>query len=155
MLDFDHPDMTPSLRQFLAAQGLAPPPKVALQQQSATIPRTQTIRIDGWHPTPANKLVGYDWRTVAGRKAKDRQTIAKYSAGLRKADGKREVKLTLGLGPRQRGVDPDSPWKSLLDSLKHAEMLVDDSDKWVRLLPVEYVRAKPRVKRTVIELRDI
>lgn len=155
MLDFDHPDMTPRLREFLASQGLGCPPKVASKAVPATIPTTQRIEIEGWHPTPANKLVGYHWRTIAGRKAKDRVKIAQHSFGLRKAKGKREVKLTLGLGPRQSGVDPDSSWKSLLDSLKHAEMLIDDSDKWVRLLPVEYVRDKPRVKRTVIELRDI
>lgn len=86
-------------------------------------------------------------------KKSDREMVAGYArlAEVPKAKRKRRVRLTIVLGPRQRGADPDAFWKGLLDSLVAAELLVDDSKEWVELAPVEYERGKERATRIVLE----
>jgi hypothetical protein len=70
-----------------------------------------------------------------------------------KATGKRRVRLTVILGPRQRGGDPDAYHLSLLDALVRAGLLVDDSKEYVELEPTHYVReTKPGC---VIVLEDL
>jgi hypothetical protein len=56
------------------------------------------------------------------------------------------------LGPRQRGADPDAYWKSLLDALVHAGLLVDDSPKWCELGPVRFERECRRKPAIQLEL---
>jgi len=70
-----------------------------------------------------------------------------------KAQGKRRVSLEIVLGPRQRGGDPDSYWKLLLDNLKHLGLIRDDNKEWVELGPVTFSRGPQRA--TAITLEDL
>jgi hypothetical protein len=85
--------------------------------------------IDGWHPARLNQLVGCHWGTRSKRKRVDREVIALEALAQKipKAMGKRRVSLVLTLAPRQRAGDLDAYWKSLLDALVVAGLLVDDS----------------------------
>jgi Holliday junction resolvase RusA-like endonuclease len=107
------------------------------------------------HTHSLNKLLTRNWRAAYGRKKQDREmvAIAALASGIPKAIGKRRIELEVILGPRQRGCDPDSYWKSLLDSLKHAGMIVDDSKNYVVLEPVKYIRGKTAQMR--VYLSDI
>ena len=109
-----------------------------------------TIKIDNLQPTPLNKLLG-NWRAAMGLKKKDRNIIAWHCLNLPKASQKRRVTLTIILGKGQRGCDPDAYFKSMLDALVHAGMLVDDSYKWIELAPVKFIRGD---KGCIIELED-
>jgi hypothetical protein len=112
---------------------------------------TITIHIPNFHPTRLNKLLGH-WRVAARLKKNDRSIIQTYCRGLPAATTKRRVTLTIVLGKRQRGGDPDSYFKSALDGLVHAKQLVDDSKEWCELAPVKYLRGD---MATIIELEDI
>lgn len=106
------------------------------------------------HVARLNQLLG-DWRRAARLKARDRRIIglAVLAAGIPRAAAKRRVSLTITLGPRQRGADPDAYFKSTLDSLVHCGMLKDDSRHWCELGPVSYSRGP--VAQTTITLEDI
>jgi Holliday junction resolvase RusA-like endonuclease len=54
---------------------------------------------------------------------------------------------------RGRERDPDASWKSVLDGLVHAHMLIDDSRKWCKLGDVTFERGSERA--TTIQLTDI
>lgn len=112
------------------------------------------LRIERWHPAKLNQLMRH-WRTRSRLQTIDRNMISGYCLLNRipVAIGPREVKLTIILGPNQRASDVDAYWKSTLDALKRAKMLIDDSRHWCRILPVEYARGTE--KETIIELRDI
>lgn len=107
-----------------------------------------------WHPTRLNQLLGCHWRAAKLKKA-DRYAIRVYAmiADVPKATGKRRVTLTIGLGPKQRAGDPDAYWKSLLDAMKHAGLLVDDNRQHCELAPVVFERWP--TKGTVITLEDL
>ena len=47
----------------------------------------------------------------------------------------------------------DSYHKSLLDALKHARLIVDDSRQWCEITPATFSRALER--KTVITIKDI
>ncbi len=61
-----------------------------------------------------------------------------------------DLKITNRLG-RER--DPDASWKSVLDGLVHARMLIDDSRRWVKLGDVTVERGSER--STCITLTDL
>jgi hypothetical protein len=110
--------------------------------------------ISNWTPTPLNKLM----RSVRARirlKKADRDLVAVYArqADVPRARGKRRVTLLVTLGPGQRGADVDSYWKSLLDALVYAQLLVDDSQYGVELAPVEFARG-PALSTTIV-LEDL
>ena len=111
--------------------------------------------IPKWHPARINQWEGRHWTVKARLKKSDQEIVWTYSrlAGLPTAEGKRRVRLTIVLGPRQRGGDPDAYWKSLLDALVCAGQLVDDSRQWVTTCPVKYERSAERATR--IELEDL
>ncbi len=113
------------------------------------------IEIPQWHPAKLNQLVGCHWAVRSKLKKRDWQIIALYASGYRSmattAAGKRRVSLVITLAPRQRGGDPDSYWKSLLDALVHAGLLVDDSPKWCELGPVEYRRGSEMATTIILE----
>jgi hypothetical protein len=113
------------------------------------------LRIERWQPTPLNKLINCHWATAARRKKADKNLIVGYCLKNRipVATGSREVRITIILGPRQRACDPDAYGKTTLDALVHARMLIDDSRRWCRILPVEFERGEER--GTVVELRDL
>lgn len=110
-----------------------------------------TLWVPHWHPAPLNQLVGH--RMKAGRlKKTDRDMVAAYALLQRtpKASGKRRVQLEIVLGKGQRKHDPDAFFKSLLDALVKAELLVDDSDRWVVCDPVVYSRGREWGSRIVL-----
>lgn len=98
-----------------------------------------TISIPNWQPAKINEWDGCHWSKRAKLKKSDRNIIKHYSKHVPEAAGKRLVKLVIQLGYRQRGGDPDSPWKSLLDALTANKLLVDDNKEYVELAPVEYL----------------
>lgn len=111
------------------------------------------IVIPGWHPARINQMIGHAWPVIARLKRVDRNLVLAYSLPFPRARGPRSVKLILTLVPRQRAADPDAYWKSCLDGLVQAGQLIDDSRKWCRLEPVEFMRGTER--STTIELRDL
>lgn len=88
-----------------------------------------TMEIPGWQPTPLNKLIGGHWGTAARRKKHDREIIGRACMiyDVPQAHGKRRVGIHVVLPPKQRAVDPDSLFKSLLDALVASGALVDDN----------------------------
>jgi hypothetical protein len=114
-----------------------------------------TLTIPDWQPHRLNQLLSCHWATRGRLKRQDREMIGTYAllAGIPKAKGKRRVSLLITLGPRQRGADPDAYWKSLLDALVHAGLLVHDSPKWCDLAPVRFQRGRRR--QTAIRIEDL
>ena len=111
------------------------------------------ITIPRWHPATVNQLL----RSVKGRirlKKTDRELIGWYArcARITRATGRRRVSLEITLGPRQRASDPDAYWKSLLDALVQAGLLIDDTRQHVELGSVEFNRGPEH--QTVILLED-
>lgn len=111
--------------------------------------------IPNWHPARVNKLIGCHWATKNRLVRCDRRMIWGYSAmcGMPIARGPRRVDLAITLAPRQRAADPDAYWKSTLDGLVCAKMLVDDNRQYVRLGNVTFDRGPER--STTIVLTDI
>jgi Holliday junction resolvase RusA-like endonuclease len=110
------------------------------------------IFIERWHPAKLNELMGGHWSKGHRLKKRDREMVWAYSQGEAKATGKRRVELTIILKPKQRAADPDAQWKSPLDALKHAGMIVDDNRQGVELMPVVYLRGTEMSWGTVIRL---
>ena len=112
------------------------------------------LRIDRWIPARLNQLM-MGWQTAYRLKKVDRNMVCGYCLANRFpiAQGPREVNLFITLAPKQRAPDPDSLWKSTLDALVHARMLIDDNRQYCRPGTVEFERGKER--GTVIELVDL
>lgn len=102
------------------------------------------VEIPGWHPARLNQWDGRHWAVRARLKKADRKTVGVYArmAGVPVAASKRRVTVLIGLKPQQRGADPDAYWKSLLDALVSAGLLVDDSPGWCELAALEYRRGE-------------
>lgn len=113
------------------------------------------IIIPSFHPARLNQWDGRHWSRRARLKRGDRELIAYYArvAAIPRAAGKRRVSLRLTLAPGQRGGDPDAYFKSVLDALVHAGLLVDDSKEWCEIAPVIFERGK--VRQTMIVLEDL
>ena len=114
-----------------------------------------TITIPDFIPARVNQLYSGHWAKRLRLKAADAEMIAGYArkAQIPKATGRRQVHLELTLTPRMRGTDKDAFWKSVLDSLVHCEMLVDDNAKYCEPATVQFTRG-PK-KQTVILLEDL
>jgi Holliday junction resolvase RusA-like endonuclease len=112
------------------------------------------LEIPGWLPCRLNQLLGH-WSTRHRLKKIDRATVGLYArmARIPHAKGKRRVSLVLTLAPRQRAADPDAWWKSLLDALVQAGLLVDDNRQGCELGSVTFRRG--REKATTIILEDV
>jgi hypothetical protein len=110
------------------------------------------LTIEGWHPARLNELLG-NWQRRARLKKHDRELVAGYALVQRipSATGKRRVSLLLTLAPGQRGADPDSFWKSTLDALVHAGLLLDDNRQAVELGDVRFTRGPARETTVIIE----
>ena len=111
---------------------------------------TYRITIPNWHPVRINTLLSTHPKGRSRLKRIDANLVAAYGLRIPRATTKRTVRITIQLEPRQRGADPDNYLKSTLDALVKAKLLIDDSRKWCRCEPVEFVRGKNR--QTVIEL---
>lgn len=114
------------------------------------------ITISEWNPATINQLLAGHWSKGAKLKKHDKRIVwtASLECKVPKATVKRLVGLTINLGKGQRACDPDAYWKSLLDALVKCGMLVNDSPKWVELLPVKYTRDGGK-KHTIITLTDM
>lgn len=111
--------------------------------------------IPGWRPATVNELIaGGPWG-AARLKKHDRDHVAVYARidRIPRATGKRRVSLMITLCKGQRRWDTDALWKSLLDALVWAGMLIDDRPKWCELGPVEYARTG--VLSTTISLDEL
>ncbi len=113
-----------------------------------------TLRIPNWCPTPLNKILyGKHWSDGARRKKSDGEIIAHYGRGVPKASQKRAVSLHVVFPPGKRMPDVDAYWKSALDSLVACGILVNDTDAWAVMHPVDYSRGKSLV--TFITIEDV
>jgi len=114
-----------------------------------------TLEIPGWHPQRLNVLMTCHWRKRGRLRVADDAMVkvAALNAGIPKATVKRRVKITIVLGKGQRAGDRDAYFKSTLDSLKNAGMIVDDSRQWIDLEPIAFERAAEMATR--IELEDL
>lgn len=123
----------------------------------AKITAIHSIVIPDWRPALLNELMRSHWSKVGRLKRRDREMVAAYSrlANVPPARGPRRVGLIIG-GNRypERAPDPDGVWKSLLDALVHARMLIDDSAEWCELKRPVFHR-RPEGFRTVITLEDV
>jgi Holliday junction resolvase RusA-like endonuclease len=99
--------------------------------------------------------MGGHWAVAARRKKADAQMIAVYGRNVPKAAGKRRVELEIILKPRHRGGDVDSYWKSTLDGLKRAGLIVDDNRQHCEISQPTYSRGTETNWGTVIRLTDI
>jgi hypothetical protein len=114
--------------------------------------RAWTIQIGNWRPTLVNELLCHPHK-AARLKRSDADLIAGacLQTGVPKAIGPRRVRLTIAQ-PGGRRPDPDGVWKSLLDGLVQARMLIDDSAQHCTCVPPVF-RKGP--KETIVELEDI
>ena len=113
---------------------------------------THVLTIPRWHPTKLNQLIGCHWGRASRLKKADRQMVAVYAkrACIPPATGKRQVMLHLTLALRQRAGDVDAYHKSLLDSLKHTGLIVDDNRQWCEIAPATFDRGKERATRIIL-----
>ncbi len=116
---------------------------------------THSLTIPRWHPAPKNQLLKVHWRIAHRRKKSDREIVAgeALAQGIAKAKGRRRVHLCIVLGPRQRGCDVDAYHASLLDAMKHAGLIVDDSPRWCEITPVTFARGVPH--STIVTFEDL
>lgn len=114
------------------------------------------LTIDKWHPATINQLMESVGAKIRLKKI-DRHFVMTYCALHRfpPALGKRRVELTIIHGEHDPGrpADPDARWKSLLDALVWAKMLVDDSEEWCEHKFIGNERGE--VKSTRVELIDV
>ena len=115
-----------------------------------------TITITHWHPARLNQWDGRHWSVRAGLKKADRVLVAWYAKACRVPEAicKRRVSLILTLASRQRSPDPDAFWKSSLDALTAAGLLVNDSGLWCELGTVKFRRGQDRQTELVLEDLD-
>jgi hypothetical protein len=117
--------------------------------------QTWKLVVENWQPMTANQRERRHWRARSHRMRVDRDLLAGLALfqGIPRAHGRRRVDLTIVLGPRQTGADPDAWWKSTLDALVGAGLLLDDRRRWVQLGDVNYERGTRRA--TTITLTDL
>jgi hypothetical protein len=116
------------------------------------------VTIPQWHPATVNQLM----KSVRDRcrlKRQDRELIAAYvklQANVPVAAGKRRVGLKLQMAKGQIRADADAYHKSLLDGLKRAGLIVNDSPDWVEIGPVSFdPTRKPGQFATTVILEDM
>lgn len=92
----------------------------------------QSLWIPGWHPTRLNELLRLHWAKRRKRKMFDAEVLRAEAKcqGIMPAKGKRRVDLYIRLAKGQKRGDEDNWWKSLLDGLVDAGLLVNDSFDW-------------------------
>lgn len=105
-----------------------------------------------FQPPTLNQLMRGKLRNRMSLSGWWRAIVAAYWHGPIAA-GKRRVTITIILGPRQRGADPDAYFKAVGDALVRCGALADDCKEYVEWAPVVYERGKER--GCVIELEEI
>jgi hypothetical protein len=76
---------------------------------------------------------------------------AACNGSVPRAMGRRRVGITIVLGPRQRGADPDAYHKAVGDALESCGALRVDSRFGVEWAPVGYERGPERAARITLE----
>lgn len=112
------------------------------------------LRISRWRPALLNELTG-NYHKANRLKKVDRNMIGYYCLFNRipVATGRREVSVHIVQAPSDRATDADAYWKSTLDALVHAKMLIDDRDEWCEQGKVTFEKGNER--ETVITLTDL
>ncbi len=112
------------------------------------------VAIAGWHPARLNHLMRGHWSNGHRLKRLDKNLVALsvLGAGVPRAEDRRKVELTIVLGPRMRGGDPDAYWKSLLDALVACGALKGDSKEWVEYEQPTYARSAQHA--TLIQITE-
>jgi Holliday junction resolvase RusA-like endonuclease len=115
---------------------------------------TYRLVIEGWRPALTNELMGHPMK-ARRLKARDAEALAeaRQSLGVPDPTGPRLVRLTIR-GPFRRRPDPDAPFKSLLDGLTRAGLILDDSADKCRWEQPVYEFQRERYT-TEIEIEDI
>jgi len=128
-------------------------PEQAPTQQQA-IPNA-VLFIPGWIPTSLNKLSGH-WAERGRKKKAERNLLAAIVAVQRvgEAKGRRRIDLHLVLPTGKRSPDPDNLWKSVLDALVHAKILIDDNPTWREQGVVTYARSLGGLTGTFILITE-
>lgn len=116
---------------------------------------TYRLKIEQWSPALLNKLMRGTIRARIRLERIDRNMIMGYCLLNRvpRAQGRRRVDMTVTLPPKGREADVDALWKSTLDGLVHAGMLIDDHRQYCQMGDVKYDRGPERA--TLIELTDL
>lgn len=143
--------------------------------------RSWRVEVPGYTPTSLNRLMGH-WRMAHDLKMRDARLIEQacslagvprvgLTKGERKArraanikgrlpqdpePRKRHVRLEITLGKGQRTPDEDNLFKALLDGLKSAGMLFEDSRNWCSHdSAIAFHRGKTKDDRmTVVHLEE-
>ena len=108
-----------------------------------------------YHPPTLNQLTRGKRRDRIGLGTEVRQIVGAYCylQKVQLATGKRRVTVVITLGPGQRAADVDAYHKGLLDALRCAGLIRDDSRQWCELAPVQFERGPAR--KTLIILEDV
>jgi Holliday junction resolvase RusA-like endonuclease len=121
----------------------------------------RSFEIPDWRPATVNQIYGNGPRWWRGAKLKklDKMTILAWVPKDVILDPKRPLKrrvhMHLIYGKGERRVDNDNVWKSVLDALKHAGVIFNDSPTWCSHSEVTDERREGIACATVIIIEDI
>lgn len=114
----------------------------------------RTLYLPEFTPRSLNTLMRGHWSKAHKAKKADKEVIFGHAhqQGLTMLpDDKRQVSLLIVLGKGQKKMDEDNLWKSLLDALVNAGVLVDDSPKWCQRGTVSYARGDAPATFVILE----
>lgn len=118
---------------------------------------TWKVEIERWHPKSLNELLKCHWAKRNRLKRVDIGMVLSYCRlyTVPQATTRRKVRMTYVVrkASRQKLPDEDNLWKAVLDGLKEAKAIVDDSPQWIRKDPVVYAR-HPKQWGVILELED-
>jgi hypothetical protein len=114
---------------------------------------THELTLPDYHPPTLNQLTRGTRRDRIALGVEVRQMVGAYCylQKVRLATGKRRVTIIITLAKGQRAADVDAYHKGILDALRCAGLLRDDSRQWCELAPVQFERGERRMTRIVLE----
>jgi hypothetical protein len=119
---------------------------------------THRIEIPNWRPAMLNEFMDRSWHVRSKCKKIDREMVFGYVSrcNVPPPSGRRKVSLRIVLGKRQQPGDVDAHWKSLLDALKQAGAIKDDSREWATFdSEIDFARSWDGSCSTTIILEDV